>query len=401
MTRLTRLLIAIALVLAVPAAATAQQGQPFAPRVFVNDRAITNFEVEQRIRLMAALNSPGDLPAIAYRDLIDDRLRIDESIAMGIQINAEGLDAGMAEFASRGGASLEEFLQFVGAQGVAPETFRDFVLAGLAWRAVVQTKFGPKAQVTEDEIDRAIALSTRAGGAKILMSEIILRADTPEFRAQSQELALELSHNLKSAAAFAEAARAYSVSQSASIGGRIDWLDLSLLPQAVASQVLSLGPGEVSEPIPLPSAIGLFQLRAIEENDLREPASLAVEYARLLLPVGGTGQAAKLAEQADTCDDLYGLAQKMPPEQLIRDTQTVSDIPGDLALALAKLDSGESAILNRENAVELVMLCARTPQLGEEFDRAALRQQLITQRLNSYSESYLAELRADAIIREP
>ncbi|MCV2880795.1 peptidylprolyl isomerase [Actibacterium sp. XHP0104] len=403
MTRLTRFLIALTLAAVAPALGLAQQGGPYAPRLIVNDRAITNWEVDQRIRMMVALNSPGDLETEALEGLVEDRLRMDAARAMGLEVTPEAVDAGMEEFAARGGLSAEQFAGFLAQNGVATESFRDFVEAGLAWRQVVQTRFGPRAQITEQEIDRAIALTTRAGSARILMSEIILRADTPEYKAQAQELSQQLARNIDSDVEFAAAARQYSVSQSAGRGGRVDWLDLSRLPPAIAAQVLSLGPGEVTDPIPLNNAIGLFQLRAIEEEDPREPETLAVEYARLLLPEGATQRAADLALEVDVCDDLYGIAldEKLPPEQLLREAQSVADVPGDLATQLAGMDDGETTILARNGATELLMLCGRTPALDQEFDRGALRQRLVSQRMGSYADSYLAELRADAIIREP
>ena len=77
--------------------------------------------------------------------------------------------------------------------------------------------------------------------------------------------------------------------------------------------------------------------------------------------------------------------------------------PRDIALELAKLDKGEvSTNLTRAGGQTLVflMLCGRTPVLAEDQDRDSIRLQLRAQRLQSYAEGYLAQLKADARIIE-
>ena len=80
-----------------------------------------------------------------------------------------------------------------------------------------------------------------------------------------------------------------------------------------------------------------------------------------------------------------------------------SDIPNDIALELAKLDENEvSTALTRAGGDTLVflMLCGRTPQLGEDIDRGAIRTSLLNERVERLAEGFLAELRADAIITD-
>lgn len=403
LTRLIPLLAALAALLA-PLAAPAQQGGPFAPRVIVNDRAITNWEVEQRILLMRALNSPGDIAQEALSDLIDNRLQLAAAREAGIEISEEALSAGITEFAARAELTGDQFIAALGQQGVAPETFRDFIRAGLAWRELVRGRFGPRSQVTEAEIDRAMALSARKGGARILISEIILRADTPEYAAQAKALAERLSQQINSPQAFAAAAREYSVSGTRDRGGRVDWLDLAALPPAIAAQILVLGPGEVTDPIPLGQAIGLFQLRAIQETEAKAPETLAVDYAQFFLPGGDAAAAEKLRNAVDTCDDFYGIAKGLPEERLRREVLPVRDMPQALAMELARLDPDESTVMASGTGLSVLMLCGRTPVLGAEDaqqSRDQLRVQLVNQRITSYAESYLAELKAEAIIRYP
>ncbi|MBL3568831.1 hypothetical protein BV509_08920 [Rhodovulum sulfidophilum] len=387
----------------------AQQGGPFAPRLFVNDKAITNYEMDQRIQFLRLLGNPPDIEKVALDGLIDDRLRLDEAERLGITVSDEQLKEGMEEFAARGDLDVDQFVVLIGQAGVSEESFRDFVKSGLAWREVVRAKYGPRTQVTDAEIDRAVQSAAGGGpaataGTQVLLSEIVLRADTPDYRRDALALARQLSGSIDSADAFAAAARKYSVSRSRDQGGRMGWMPLSKLPPSVAGQVLALGPGKVSEPIEMDNAIVLFQLRSIREDRAEGPKTAAVDYAKFIIPGGTLAQAMKVRMRADTCDDLYGVARGLPPERLVRETRQVADLPPDVAQELAKLDDNEvSYALGNARAAVVLMLCGRTPDLGEDgaIDREAVRRQLFGQRLAGYADSYLAELKADAIIREP
>lgn len=402
MPRLTCLIaLTLTLLAGVAGPVQAQNANPYAPRVIVNDRAITNYEITQRMNLLRVLGNPGNLEETAREALIDDRLRLDAAAEQGLALDEDQIQAGLEEFGARGNLNVDQLLQFMAANGISRDALVDLIEPQLLWRDVVRNRFGPRAQITEAEIDRAVALSSRSGGARVLLSEILLRADTPAFQAQAETLANRLSTEITTPEAFAAAARRYSVSGSAGRGGRIDWLELSNLPPQLASVVLSLGPGEVSEPIPITNAIALFQLRAIEELDAGTPETLSVEYAQFLLPEGDTNAAARVQAEIDTCDDLYGVAKGLPEERLLREVQPVAEIPQDIALELAKLDTGETTTIARGGVLSVLMLCGRTEQATEAIDRDAVRIRLRNQRLTSYADGYLAELRADAIIRTP
>ena len=104
---------------------------------------------------------------------------------------------------------------------------------------------------------------------------------------------------------------------------------------------------------------------------------------------------------ADTCNDLYGIAKGASEQELIRDTATPAQIPTDVAVELAKLDTGEASYgLTRDDGQTLVflMLCSRSVQVDAEVDRDAVRNQLIGQQLNGFAAALIAELRAAATI---
>lgn len=396
---LTLTLLTGALAIAVPASAQSS----FGPAIKVNDAVITQYELDQRIRMLRLFRTPGDIPELAAEQLIDDRLRMTAAAQLGISPSEEEIAAGMEEFAGRANLSAEQFLSALQQAGVSAQTFRDFVRAGVAWRETVRARFGPRIQISESEIDRALATGGASGGSvQVLMSEIFLPVE-PGTEEETQALAERIRRS--NATNFARAAREYSSAPSAGQGGRVNWVPVSNLSPQLRQVILGLRPGQISAPVEVDGQIALFLLRAVEESDTRTPEYAAVEYAAYYIAGGRSEQAlaeaARVRARVDTCDDLYGVAKGQPESVLERGTRAPNEVPADIALELAKLDAGEvSTALTRSNGQTLVflMLCGRSFDLSGAVSREGVALDLQNQRLATYAQGYLQQLRDEARI---
>ncbi|CUH80142.1 peptidylprolyl isomerase [Tropicibacter naphthalenivorans] len=406
MCKLTRLLPAVATALALtlsPMAAPAQN--LFGPAIVVNDKVITQYEINQRAQMLQLLRAPGVPAELARTQLIEDRLKLQAAQDAGIRPSAQDILDGMEEFAGRANLSREEFTQALAQGGVDEQTFRDFVAAGLSWRLLVQQRFVPRSAVSEAEVDRALSADASGSNVRVLLSEIIMPV-TPANQAQINERAARIAQ-LDDTASFSAQARRFSATPSRGNGGRLPWRDLSELPPQLRPIILGLAPGEVSDPLPLQGAVALFQLRDIEETGYTAPEVAAIEYAAYYMPGGRSAEtlakARVLASQVDRCDDLYGVAKGQPEEVLERGTLAPSEIPTDIAYELSKLDRGEvSTALTRANGQTLVflMMCGRTNKIAEDADREQVTIGLRDRRVQGLAEGYLAQLKADARIIE-
>lgn len=402
--RWTRALVLPALaVFAIPFAVSQAQGQSlFSPAIRVNQDIVTWYELQQRQQFLELLGVPGSADAEVRQALIDDRLRKQAMRDAGIEAAPEDVQNGIDEFAARGNLSSDQFLQLLGDAGVSPETVRDFVADQISWRDFVSSRFISQARPSEEEIDRALGQGS-GGGLQVLLSEIIIPV-TPQTLAQAEALAEEIAQ-VSSPDAFAAAATQYSAAATRDNGGRLEWLSLTNLPPALQPVILGLENGEITDPLTLPNAIALFQMRGIREVASGTPQYSEIDYAQYFLPGGRSaetlGKAAELKENIDTCDDLYGIAKDQPANVLDRKSVNPSEIPRDVALELAKLDPNEvSTALTRNNGQTLVflMMCSRTRDLGEDTTRVDVANALTQQRLQAFADSLLEQLRADAII---
>ena len=70
---------------------------------------------------------------------------------------------------------------------------------------------------------------------------------------------------------------------------------------------------------------------------------------------------------------------------------------------MARLDSGETTVkaqANKDGSVTLIMVCGRTAETLEDLSRQDVMHGLQTQRLGSYAEQYIQQLRNSAYITE-
>ncbi len=397
--------LATALILGLSPMGAQAQGL-FSPVIVVDEQVITGYELQQRIEMMKVVGAPGDPERLAREQLINDRLQLQAARDAGIVVSEQDIADGMSEFAGRAGLDTEQFIKAIGQRGVAAETFRDFVHAGVAWRQLVGQRFASRTSVSEAEVDRALSAQGGGSSVRVLMSEIIIPMPPGQEKAV-QDRAKRIA-TLETTGAFSAEARRHSATATRGNGGRLPWRDLEEFPPGLRPIILGLKPGEVTDPLPLDGAVALFQLRDIEETGYKAPEVAAVDYAAYYMPGGRSpetlAKARVLKSKVDRCDDLYGIAKGQPAEVLDRGTLPPADIPTDIAHELSKLDPGEvSTALTRAGGQTLVflMLCGRTNQISEDApDRDQITLGLRNQRITSQAEGYLEQLRADARIIE-
>ncbi|MFO1165948.1 MAG: peptidylprolyl isomerase [Paracoccus sp. (in: a-proteobacteria)] len=402
------------------------QGNLFQPLVYVNDSAVTRYELDQRVRFMQLLRAPDSDPVTAEKALIDDRLRMFTARQMNITPTDEQIDAGLAEFAGRANLGVEEFTAALARAGVERQAFRDFISAGVVWREVVRQHVVPLVRVTDAEVEQEMQkIIATPKVTHVALSEIIIPA--PEGQEQAAlDRAGQIVANARSEADFAAFARRYSATPSAGNGGRLPWTPLANLPPSLRPLILSMQPGQVSQPLTVPGAVVVFFLRDTR-GTLRPGASEQIlDYVRVTL--ASTDDAARMAANSDSCADLFVAARGLPEAQIQRQSLPQGQVPTDQGIRLAMLDDNETTVVNYGGAVQLLMLCKRTPALLAETPAAPVatsaengsaenaeaqpdpdalpakdevRNRVFNRKVTQAADAYLAELRANAVIRRP
>jgi len=220
---------------AVRAPVVLNQGNPFAPRLFVNDLVITEYDLTQRALFYKALGAPGDPVAEALRALIDDRLKRAEARRLGVDVTTEQLTAGVTEFAARAKLTPEQFSQALVQEGIDQTAFEDFVRSGLLWRAVVRARFAGVVPATDSEIDEALNSLARQNTAQVQIeyAELLL----PDNPVEIARIKASVDRCLDLYTAAKDVPQEQLSIQTRQIGA---------IPQDVRAELSRLDPGEIS-----------------------------------------------------------------------------------------------------------------------------------------------------------
>jgi peptidyl-prolyl cis-trans isomerase SurA len=258
---LSRVLLVLSLAVAAPAWAQ----NPFEPALTVNTGVITRYDIDQRVRLLDALGANGDLRELAVQQLTEDRVKVQAARELGIELPEGALDAGLEEFASGRGLTVEDVLGVLEARGIDRQSMDDFVESGLMWREVVASRFRARATPSDADLDAALELAAVTPQEILTLGEIALPfAERGE--AATQELADGLYRDISQGAiSFEAAAREYSRSGSAPRGGVMEPIPAAQLPAALRTQVLLMRPGQVTRPVPISGGLALIRLISIRE----------------------------------------------------------------------------------------------------------------------------------------
>jgi peptidyl-prolyl cis-trans isomerase SurA len=257
--RLALSLVAAFVGMALPVTPVAAQNL-FEPVIFVNDQAITRYELQQRARMLTLFRAPGDPAQLAREQLIEERIKLDAARGVGLALDEEAVQAGMEEFAGRANMTAEELITALGQSGVSEESFREFVRAGITWREFTRARFASRVSVSEADLERATQALTGGSSVRVLLSEIILPINSLEEAEAQQDLAARIA-TADTEGEFAAFARQHSAAGSAARGGRMSWAQASDLPPGLRQIVLALAPGELSVPLPIDGAVAIFFMR--------------------------------------------------------------------------------------------------------------------------------------------
>ena len=387
-------LIALGLTLA-PLGVAAQN--MFSAAILVNDQAITNYELKQRTMFLEALRFPGVPEELAPKQLIEERLKKAAADQLGIHVSEEELQFELESFAQRFNVAFDEFAAELERVGISVDTPRAFIANQMLWREVIRARFGAQANVDEAQVERSANAEKSGSSIEVLLTEIIM-AMQPGQEQEVRDRARELS-KIRSFDAFSDAAREFSDAPTREFGGRVTWQKLDTLPGVLQPLIFGLAPGEVTDPLSIPNALALFQLRGIRETAYRHPLPDSVDYLRYALPSSELENINAIRANVNHCDDLNGWAKGNPNHVLKRKTVKRAEIDGPTRNILTNLDENEYVIATQGSTTTLIMMCSRSQILDlEKQDLAQIRDGLLNQRLGSYADSYLENLRDDARI---
>ncbi len=169
---LRRFALTRAAVVAISLAAPAGIAQAQSVVATVNGKAITSFDVQQRIKLGSMTQKRPANGKIALQELIDDQVKILEARRIGYRVTEDGVEYEFNRLAKGYNQSPEQFADTLRRSGLEPELLRESLRANLAWEALLRDRSRMGSHVTRAEIDAEIS-KKKAGEGTITEYELV------------------------------------------------------------------------------------------------------------------------------------------------------------------------------------------------------------------------------------
>ena len=147
--------------------------------VMVNGEPITNFDIEQRSKLITlSTHKPAERKQV-IDELIDEHVKIREGRKFGIEPSVSDIDQTYSAMSARMRISADQLTKSLESQGIRPETLKSRMKADMVWTNLVRGRFKESLQISEKDV--AAALQEKGGDEK---------ADTQSFEYKMQPIVL-------------------------------------------------------------------------------------------------------------------------------------------------------------------------------------------------------------------
>ena len=124
--------------------------------VMVNGEPITNFDIDQRSKLlMLSTKKPPDRQQV-INELIDEKVKIREGKKFGIDPSSSDIDQSYAAMSSRMRITADQLSKSLESQGIRPETLKARVRADMVWSNLVRGRYKESLQVSEKDVAAAV-----------------------------------------------------------------------------------------------------------------------------------------------------------------------------------------------------------------------------------------------------
>lgn len=243
----------------------------------VNDDVITKQELDlvtnqMRSQLPKSKSvSAADLEQQALAQLIRKDLLVQAAKRANIRLSNADVNEAIEQFAAQRHMTAKELIQRIAKEGISENQLRRTMTENLLAQKIEQSEVMGKSQVSDAEIDDAIARAQQEGrplpppitAYSYHVQHILLKNDNDITR----KLIEQIAQQARSGASFEQLARQYSQDGSAQNGGDLGWIiDGETVPPFEAA-VKSLQPGQISMPVRTQFGWHVIRLIDVRSND--------------------------------------------------------------------------------------------------------------------------------------
>ena len=216
----------------------------------VNNEIISSDDFQNRINAFVMstqipLNSQTEKMVLqrVLNAAIDEKIKLQEAEKNGITITEEEVNDQLRQFEKSHNIPFGQLPTILKQAHVSPETFASQMKSDLAWVRLVRKKYMMEGEITQKEVETALAEAKKdLNTKKYMVSEIYIK------KRNARNIS-DLVYNLRNDPRFELYAMQFSESPSAANGGNLGWVNADKLAPQLEAALKKMKPGEISDAI--------------------------------------------------------------------------------------------------------------------------------------------------------
>ena len=240
--------------------------------VRVNNEIITSIDILNEINYLKLLNpqiqqlNNEKLFEISKNSLIREKIKkiyllklIDE-----ISIEEKYLNNLIKNiYSQKNIKSLQDYKIYLKNNNLNYQYLKNKITIESLWNEMIFQKFNSKVKINKDQIKKEILNNPEE---KLLLSEILVaKSKDNEMKLKFNQIQEDIQKE-----GFGNAASIHSISETASRGGKIGWIDKNSLNKLLANKLSKLNIGDYTDPILTPSGYLIVKLENKKDNEVSE-----------------------------------------------------------------------------------------------------------------------------------
>jgi peptidyl-prolyl cis-trans isomerase SurA len=127
--------------------------------VMVNGEPITNYDIEQRMKLNFLTTHKPAVRQDVINELIDEKVKIKEGKKFGVDPTSADIDQSYTAMSSRMRITTDQLTKSLESQGIRPDTLKARMKAEMVWTSLVRGRYKESLQVGEKDVAAAVQAS--------------------------------------------------------------------------------------------------------------------------------------------------------------------------------------------------------------------------------------------------
>ncbi len=238
----------------------------------VNNEIITSIDIFKQIVYLKATNpsienlSENEIFEIAKNSIIREKVK---EIGILQIVDELDIDQNFLEkilfdrYKKIGLNSLNEFENYLNLRNLELGEIKKKITVELIWNDIIYQKYKSKIKIDKQKIKDEILSVSKQKLRKLSLSELFFNVSKDnEFDLKYKQILLDIKNQ-----GFKNAVLLHSISNSASMGGSLGWINENSLSNQVKEKISKLAVGQYSEPISTP---GGFVILKIDDEEYYE-----------------------------------------------------------------------------------------------------------------------------------